>query len=235
MVHLLRHDAQGQFPEGRKVGLLEKMVQRGGSLGSAVYLPFLKTRPQLLRRDVHQLDAVRLRQHGIRHGFLYGSGGNVMNGIGTAFQMLHVQRGVNVYPCGQQILHILVALPVTHSGNVRMRQLVHQNELGLHAQRLLQVELLHLHAPVSHFLHGKARQPADKAHRILPAMGFRHADHDLHALARRLDGGLQHGVRLAHSRRHAEEDFQQAAAGAGFLPPDGGQNPVCPLAVRMRF
>lgn len=66
-------------------------------------------------------------------------------------------------------------------------------------------------------------------------MGFRHADNDLHALVRRLNGRLQHGACFAYSRRHAKEDFQQAAAGTGFLPPDGGQNPVRPLAVRMRF
>lgn len=44
-------------------------------------------------------------------------------------------------------------------------------------------------------------------------MGFRHADNDLHALVRRLNGRLQHGACFAYSRRHAKEDFQQAAAG----------------------
>ncbi len=211
------------------------MIQSGGSLGSAVHFPLPKARPQLIRSNVHQLDAIRLRQYGIRHGFLHGGGCNVVNGIGTAFQMLHVQRGVNVYSRGQQILHVLIAFPVAHSRDVGMRQFIHQNKLGLHAQCLLQIKFLHFHSPVNHLFHGKARQPANEPHRIFPPMGFRHADNDLHALVRRLNGRLQHGACFAYSRRHAKEDFQQAAAGTGFLPPDGGQNPVRPLAVRMRF
>jgi hypothetical protein len=124
---------------------------------------------------------------------------------------------------------------MAQAGHVRMRQLVHQNQAGLQAQGFLQVKFLHLHATVCHLLHRKARQPADQPHGILPSVGLRHADDHFHPFVSRLDGRFQHGVRLPHARRHAEENFQQTPARTGFLPPDGGQNPVRPLAVRMRF
>jgi hypothetical protein len=55
---------------------------------------------------------------------------------------------------------------------------------------------------------------------------LRVADQDVEPFGRALARFLEHRIRLAYTRRHAEEHFQPAAAGLGFLLLDLSQQAV---------
>lgn len=60
-------------------------------------------------------------------------------------------------------------------------------------------------------------QPLQQGGCFGSAMGFRHADHHVHALGQAILGLLEHGVGLAHPRGHAEEDLQFRSRLPGFF------------------
>jgi hypothetical protein len=58
------------------------------------------------------------------------------------------------------------------------------------------------------------------------AVGFDDADDDVVPIAQLLLGGAQHGVGLADARAHAEEHLEPAAAGAGLVALERGEQRV---------
>jgi hypothetical protein len=108
-------------------------------------------------------------------------------------------------------------------GEVRVRQLVDDQDGRPAAQGRVDVEFLAYDAAVPH---GQGRQPLEAFHEPLgfhPAVRLDVADHDVPAGGLRDARRLQHGVGLADARGGAEEDAQPPAPGAGLLGSDPGE------------
>jgi hypothetical protein len=86
----------------------------------------LKALAQLVRRDVDQLDVVRARQGGVRHGLALAHARDFPHHVHQALEVLDVQRGPDVDAGADQLLDILPALGMARGGGVGMGVFVHQ-------------------------------------------------------------------------------------------------------------
>jgi hypothetical protein len=140
--------------------------------------------------------------------------------------VLHVQRGVDVETGGQEILHVLPALLVATAGRVRMRQLVHEEQAGPAGQRGIQVEFEQGGGLVGDRAAGYLLKALEQPGRFGPAVRFDEADDHGEPLGLLQPGGLEHGKRLAHAGRRAEEYLEMSAPCARFLVIDLRQERV---------
>ena len=128
-----------------------------------------------------------------------------------AFDMLDVQRGVDVDAGRQQLLDIQVALGMAAAGRVGVRQLVDQHQRGPALQDGVEVHLRQHPALVVTCASRDRLEPFAAGLGLDAAMGLDHADHDVHAVALAGLGREQHLVGLADAGRGAEEDLQPPA------------------------
>lgn len=65
----------------------------------------------------------------IRNAFQNGGFQDGKYRILNAFDMLNIQRGINVYARLQQLLYVLIAFPVAGIVRISVGELINQNEL----------------------------------------------------------------------------------------------------------
>ncbi len=122
--------------------------------------------------------------------------------------MLDIERGPDVDPGVEQLLHVLPALGMARSGGIGVGVFVHQQQARLARQGAVDVELQQL---VFAILDGRARQdvqPFQQGLGLLASVGLHDADNHVDALGAAALAGAQHLVGLAYARRHAEIDLQ---------------------------
>ncbi len=201
-----RHLAQsGQVLRLEEVG-------RGDVSGVGhVDLALGETLAKFVRGDVDQLDVVGARERRVRHGLALAHAGDLPDHVDQALQVLDVERGPDVDPGGQQLLHVLPALGMARTWRVGVGVLVDQQQLRLARQRRVEVEL---HQRAAAILDRPARQDLEVRKPrlgLLAAMGLDHADQHLAAVLMPPMGLGEHLVGLADPRRHAEEHFEPTA------------------------
>ena len=135
--------------------------------------------------------------------------------------MLDVERRPDVDAHRQQLVDVLPALGMARSGDVRVRELVDQDQRGLACQRGVEIELLEVRLA----RRGERAPRQDLEARQLrsgvgPAVGLDDAGDDVGAGALQGPGREQHRVGLADAGGRAEVDPEPAAAGALLLLPD---------------
>ncbi len=209
--------AQCQLAQRDQVALAEKVADRPLSLQRQVDLAFLEALQQLVGRQVHEHHLVGGVEDMVRHRFPDADAGDAADHVVERFEVLHIHGGIDVDAGLEQLVHILPALRVAGAGDVRMRQFVHQDQGGLSGQRGVEVEFLQHLAAIGNLARRQAFEADGERLGLLAAVGFDHADDDIDAqLFLPLRGG-EHRIGLADAGRGAEEDFQLAARGAGFL------------------
>ena len=206
-----------QFAQRGEVGGREERLQRMRRLVRHVHLALLQALDQLARREVDQLDVAQAVEDEIRHGLADAHAGDAVDHVIEAFQVLDVDRGVDVDAGIQQFHHVLPAALVAAAWHVAMRQFVHQRHRRPACQHRIQVELFeHANRAVRrHVLAADARKHLESFEQRLgfdAAMGFDQANHHVHALFRELARSRQHRVGLADARGRAQEQGQPAAA-----------------------
>ncbi len=214
VVHCLGRPAQSQFAQGRQVLDPEEVLRRHARRLRHIDLALGQARPQILRRDVDELDVVGSGEDAVGHGLALANAGDAQDDVGQAFQMLDVQRRPDVDPSVAQFLHVLPPLGMARTGRVGMGVFVDQQQFGPPRESAVQIEL---HQGAVAVFDGCARhdvQPAQQAHRLLAAVGLDHADHDIQPLGLSPARGAQHLVGLAHAGRHAKKDLQPPALAA---------------------
>jgi hypothetical protein len=88
--------AQGQFAQGDRVALLEKVLERDpGALGY-VDLALARALEQVVGRQVYQLDLVRRLEHRVRHRLLLAGAGDAGDDVVQALEVLDIHRGIDV-------------------------------------------------------------------------------------------------------------------------------------------
>ena len=100
----LRRAPQRQLAQGNQMPLLEKVVDRPPGLLGHVHLAFAQPFDQVVGRDVDQLDFVGLVEHAVGHRFADLHVRDLRDHVIEAFQMLHVERRINVDAGVEQIL-----------------------------------------------------------------------------------------------------------------------------------
>jgi hypothetical protein len=140
--------------------------------------------------------------------------------------VLDVQGCEHVNAAVQEFEHILVTFGVARAGHIGMGKLVHQGKLGPACQHGIQVHLREWDAAI---LAGEARddgQALGQRVGFLAPVGFDVANDDVPPGGQLPAGGFEHGVGLADTRGHAEEDLQLAALLAGIVLLDSRQQRV---------
>ena len=120
--------------------------------------------------------------------------------------MLDVHRRGDADPPVQDVLDVLVALAVARLGQIRMRELVDERELGSAPDHSVDVHLgEHRTADGGPKMRHHLEALGERG-RLGPVVRLEVADHDVDALPRGLLALLQHPVGLADPGRHAEQD-----------------------------
>ena len=109
-IDAVRGCAHREFAQGDQVALAEEILQRMLRPLRQIDLAFLQPLQQLVGRDVDEFDLVGLVEHLVRHGLLHARAGDLGDDVVEAFDVLDVDRGIDVDACGEQLFHVLPAL-----------------------------------------------------------------------------------------------------------------------------
>ena len=131
---------------------------------------FLQPAAQVLGGDVHVDDLVGLDHDPIRYAFAYLDPGCLLDGVVQALQVLDVQSGYYVNSGCKDLLHILETLGIATSGDIRVRQFVHQRHCRFTGEDCAQIHLLDLDATVNEAPPRDHLQPLQQAFGLLATM-----------------------------------------------------------------
>ena len=210
VVHGLSHPAQGQFAQGGEIFRLEEVVRRLPRGLRHIDLAGGEPLAELVGGDVHHLDLVGGGKGRVRHRLAHPHAGDLPDHVDQAFQVLDVQGGPDVDPGDEQFLHVLPPLGMARAGSVGVGVFVDQQQLGLAAQRRVDVELHQLAAAVFDRAAGQHLKPAGQGLGVLAAVGLDHAHDHIDALLQAPLADGEHLVGLADAGGHAEVDLEPA-------------------------
>jgi hypothetical protein len=104
-------------------------------------LALLQALDQFSWRQIDQHDVAQAIEHRVGHGFTDAHAGDPVHHVVEAFQVLDVDRGVDVDACVEQFAHILPAPLVAAAGRIAMGELVDQRDLRLAHEHRVEIEL----------------------------------------------------------------------------------------------
>ena len=122
--------------------------------------------------------------------------------------MLHVERGENIDPGGENFFHVQIALRVAAARRIGMGQLVHQHQRRFAGENGVQVHFRQGAALIIARALGQDFEPGEHALSFRPPVGFHHTDDDIHPLAPPLPGDAQHLIGFTDAGRGPEENAQ---------------------------
>ena len=211
LVDPLRGAAQREFAQRGQVAGREIVADRALGLVRHIDLAVLQPLDQVVGRQVDQLDVVGPVDDRVRHRLAHADAGDPGDDVVQAFDVLDVERGVDVDAGGEQLLDIHVALGMPAARRVGVRELIDQRELRPARQQRVEVHLLQ---PAPSVFDRAAR---DDLEAFEQRLGFacgrgsrRRRPRHRRPPAARLRRG-EHLVGLADAGRGAEEHLQPAA------------------------
>ena len=210
LVHPVGDPQQRQLAQRRQVPDAEVVGQRGVDLLRLVDVAVGHAPAQRLRGLVDQFDLVGGAHDLVRDGLALRHAGDLGDGVVEGFQVLHVHRGDDVDPGGEQFLDVLPALGVAGAGDVGVRELVDDRDLGVPGQHRVDVHLGERGAAVGDGLAGDDLQPVEHRLGVRPVVGLHEPDHHVGAAFGAPLGLVQHVVGLADARCGAQVDPQFA-------------------------
>ena len=201
-----------QFAQGIEVGLGEKRIDGRTGLLRHIDFAFAQPLQQLTRRQVDQQQLIGFLDDPVGHRFTHLHPGDTAHLVVEAFEVLNVDRGVDVDARCQQLLHVLPALGMTAAGCIAVGQFIDQHQLGLGREQAIEVHFFKLHAAILRAQHGQLGQTVEQHFGFSAAMGFNHPGQQRDPLTQLGVRGLQHGVRLANAGGRAQKHFEPATA-----------------------
>lgn len=156
--------------------------------------------------------------------FLYRGARHGVHRVAQAFDVLHVYRGIHIYPRFKQLRYILAAVAVAAARPVSMRQIVYQYQRWRARQHRIQVDFSVLCQRGS----GQTLQRGQQARRAGVPVRVYHAGGHVRTLSFLPQGLLQHGAGFARAGRVTHKQLEPAA------PLRGGPDrlPSCALTSR---
>ena len=171
----------------------------------------IQTRQQVIRRQIHKDDFCRLGEHLIWYGFANANSYDAGYNVGETFQMLHVERGVDIYARRQQLLDVAPAFGVTASGGVGVSQFIDQDELAARRQRGVHVEVLNDAPLVIDRPKRKLGKPIEKTLCLFPVVRLDNADRNTDTFLKLLPRRQKHRVGLPDPGASAKENLETTA------------------------
>ena len=206
---LVGDEAEGELPERHEVLVAEEAVQGVGDLRGRVDVAVQHAPAQLFGGRVDQLELVGPAHHPVGHALADGDAGDLLHGVGDAFQVLDVDRAHDPDPGFEDLEHVFPALGVRpRARDVGVGELVDEGYLGLAGEDGGEVHLLEPGAPVVDHLAGDDGKVADLGGGHLPAVGLDEADHHIGAALVAAPALVQHGPGLADAGDGAQVDAE---------------------------
>ncbi len=166
---------------------------------------------EIVRRQVDNLDIVGKIDDGIRHGLAHADTCNLRDDVVQAFDVLDIQRRINVDPAFEKLLDVEITLRVAAALRIGMGKLVDQHQLGPALQDGIEIHFLERAPLVIDMSARNDLEAVKQGLRLAAAMGFDDADDDIHAIRDLRLAGHQHLVSLADSGRRTEKNLQPPA------------------------
>ena len=212
LVDLVGQPEQGQLAQRGEVAGPEVVGQRRVDLLGRVDVAVRHPAAQRLGGHVDELDLLGGADHRVRHGLPLRHAGDLLHHVVQRLQVLDVQRGDDVDPGGQQLLHVLPALGVLRPRHVGVRELVDQRDLRVAGQHRGQVHLLEHRAAVADRGPRDDLQPGQQRRGVHPPVRLGERHHQVGASFLAPVALVEHGVRLAGPGRRGKVDPQPAPA-----------------------
>ncbi len=222
----LGHSPQCQFSQGGQIGFAEEVLYGVLGLGGHVDPTGAEPLQQAFGRQIDQLDLVGPLQQQVRHRFLHDHPGDLGDDVVEAFQVLDVQRRINVDTGVEQLIHVLPAFGVPAARRVCMRQLVDDDQRRMLRQRRVEIEFFELDAAILDFTQRHDVHAQQHGRRFAAAVRLNDADQHVPPGRDVAAGRFEHRIRLADAGREAEEQLQPASLGAFLLRLDLGQHRI---------
>ena len=195
--HALGRPLQRQFPQRYQISFGEKIGQSPVGLGRHIHFAFPQPFQQIVGREVDQLDFIGAVEERVGHGFADHHARDLGHHVVEAFQVLDVERRVNVEPRVEQPIDILPALGVRGAGSIGVGRFIDDNQLRLGCQRRLQIEFQQLGAAIIDFAACQHVQAEHKRLGFRASMGLDVAHQHVDPFLGHFAGRLEHRIRLA--------------------------------------
>jgi hypothetical protein len=142
LVDALRRPAQRELAQRRQIAGREIVLERAFGLFRNVDLALLETLDQIVRSEVDQLDSIGAVEDGIRNRLAHPHVRDLRDNVVEAFDVLDIDRGVDVDAVIEQLLDVEVALGMTAAGRVGVGELVDERNLRMAGNHRVEVHLL---------------------------------------------------------------------------------------------
>src|SRR5450759_3504443 len=225
-IDTLRGTPQRELAQRNQIALAKKVADRPFGLLRQVNLAFAQPFQQIVRRQIDELDLVSALEHRIGHRFPNANLGDAADDIVQAFEVLDVERRVNVDAAVEQLLDIVPAFRMARALGVGMSQLINQDQCRVALERTIEVELAYLRAAILDDPWRQNFEAFQQRDRFCAAVSFRQADHHIAPLGALFARFREHGVGFANAGGSAEEDFEPPATAFGLLALDLGEQCV---------
>ena len=210
-IHPVGGGAQRHFAQRDQVALAEKVVDRLARALGYIDPPFLEPLQQILGRNVDQLDLVGTVEHMVGHGLLHARTGDLRHHVAEAFEVLDVDRGVDIDAGLEQFLHVLPAFGVAFTGQVGMGEFVDQQQGRRPLECRIEIEFVQARPAMLHLPQRQHLQTLQQGFGFRAPVRFDIAGHHVNALGLALAGRLKHRVSLADAGGGTEKNLQPAA------------------------
>ena len=173
LVDAVGEPEQRELAQRREVAGAEVVAERGVDAIRLVDVAVRHAAPQRLRRHVDELDLVGAAHDVVGDRLALLHAGDALDDVVHRLEVLDVERRDDVDPRLEQLLDVLPPLLVAGPGNVRVRELVDQRDVGCAGEHRVDVHLLELGAAVLDPAAGNDLEVADLLRGARAARGSR--------------------------------------------------------------
>ncbi len=124
LVHALGGATQSEFAERGKICRRKEILKRAFGLLGNVDFAFLQALNQIVRCEVDQLDGVGTIEDGVRHRLAHTHTRDLCDHVIETFDVLDVDRGIDVDAVAHQLFDIEIALGVAAAFDVGVRKFI---------------------------------------------------------------------------------------------------------------
>ena len=188
------------------------MLKRALGLLGDIDLAFPQALDQIVGGDVDQLDGIGTVEDRVGHGLAHANAGDLRDDVVEAFDVLNVDRGVDVDAAVQQLFHVEIAFGVTAARCIGVRQLIDENDLRPPRDDGVEIHLLEALAFVRNAPAGHDFKTLQQRFGLFASVGLHDADDNVVAVLLSGPGLLQHFIGFADTRRGTHEDLELAEA-----------------------
>jgi hypothetical protein len=219
MIDPLGNKPQCHLTKRSQIAGLEKVPDRIACALGCVHLPLCKTLEQFFRREANDLYGIGAFEDGIGNGLADHHPGDPGDGISAAFEVLNIERRVDIDAGVQEFGYILMPPHVPAARGVGMGEFIHEHQTGPASEDLINIRLLQGPLAVFQNPSGQDLESVEKGAGLLPPVSLNISHQDGDPLCLGLMCRHQHIIGLPHPGTHPEKDLQPAVPASLLITP----------------